>query len=187
MVQNKNLIFKSVPDGLPVPGKDLVVETQEFNLDIAPPAGGLTVQVLYNSLDPYMRGRMRSAEIKSYSPAFTLGAPITSHTVAKVLKSDASGFAAGDLVRGSLNVGEYRVISKQEVSKLEKINNPYKLDPIEFIGALGMPGLTAYASLYEIGKPKKGETIFISAASGPVGSCEFAGHLILCNVSLLSD
>lgn len=60
-------------------------------------------------------------------------------------------------------------MSKDAIAGVQKLKNPYNLDPIEFIGALGMPGLTAYSSLYDIGKPVKGETIFISAASGAVG------------------
>lgn len=66
-------------------------------------------------------------------------------------------------------IEEYSVVSKAALAGLTKVDNPYNLDPVEFIGALGMPGLTAYSSLYAIGKPVKGETIFISAASGAVG------------------
>lgn len=169
MVQNKSLIFKQVPTGLPVPGKDLVVETREFDVEQAPPPGGLTAKNLYISFDPYMRGRMREPEKKSYSPPYTLGEPITSNAVFRVLKSDAPNFSPGDLVHGNVSVAEYSIVPKDAIASLRKLENPYKLDPIEFIGAMGMPGLTAYASLYDIGKPVKGETIFISAASGAVG------------------
>jgi NADPH-dependent curcumin reductase CurA len=68
-----------------------------------------------------------------------------------------------------LNIEEYSVVPKQAADGLRKIENQYNLDPMVYVGALGMPGLTAYSSFYEIGKPKKGETIFISAASGAVG------------------
>jgi NADPH-dependent curcumin reductase CurA len=68
MVQNKGVIFKQVPSGLPVPGKDLVVETRDFDLEQAPPDGGVITQNFYASFDPYMRGRMRAPEVKSYSP-----------------------------------------------------------------------------------------------------------------------
>jgi NADPH-dependent curcumin reductase CurA len=169
MVQNKGVIFKQVPNGQPVPGKDLVLETREFDIEQEPPAGGLTTKNLYSSFDPYMRGRMRSPEKKSYSPPYTLGQPITSNAVFKILKSDAPDFNPGDLVHGNVGIEEYSVVPKEAVAGLRKIDNPYNLDPIEFLGAMGMPGLTAYSSFYEIGKPKKGETIFISAASGAVG------------------
>jgi NADPH-dependent curcumin reductase CurA len=169
MVQNKGVIFKQVPKGLPVPGQDLVVEPREFDLNQAPPSGGITTQNFYASFDPYQRGRLRAPEIKSYSPPFTLGQPITNNTVAKVLKSDNSKFKAGDLVTGNIPTEEYSAVSKDVADTVRNIENPYNLDLKVFIGALGMPGLTAYSSLYAIGKPVKGETIFISAASGAVG------------------
>ncbi|CAL3973612.1 hypothetical protein PZA11_005798 [Diplocarpon coronariae] len=169
MVQNKALIFKQVPQGLPVPGQDLTVESREFDLEQAPPAGGITTKNFYASFDPYQRGRMRSPEKKSYSPPFELGAPIGNNSIAKVLKSDNAKFNAGDLVTGYLPTEEYSVVERERADIFRKIDNPYNLDLKVFTGALGMPGLTAYSSLYEIGKPKKGETIFISAASGAVG------------------
>jgi len=169
MVQNKAVIFKQVPTGLPVPGKDLVVESREFDIEQSPPAGGVTTRNIYASFDPYQRGRMRDASKKSYSPPFALGAPITNNAVAKIVKSDNPKFQAGDLVTGFLNTEEYSAVPKEQAEALNKIDNPYNLDPMVWVGALGMPGLTAYSSFYEIGKPKKGETIFISVASGAVG------------------
>jgi NADPH-dependent curcumin reductase CurA len=103
-------------------------------------------------------------------PAYTLGEPITANCIAKVLKSDCPKFKEGDIVTGSIPIEEYSAIAREHAEKyLEKLENPYNLDLTLFIGALGMPGLTAYSSLYEIGKPKNGETIFVSAASGAVG------------------
>jgi NADPH-dependent curcumin reductase CurA len=169
MVQNKGVIFKKVPEGLPVPGKDIAVEVREFDLEQQPPQGGVTTKNIYASFDPYQRGRMREPTKISYSPPFTLGEPITNNTVAKILKSDTPKFKSGDLVVGHLPIEEYSVVSKNLAASMKKIENPYNLDPIEFLGLMGMPGLTAYSSYYEIGKPKKGETIFISAASGAVG------------------
>lgn len=169
MVQNKGLIFKKVPTGVPVPGEHLAVETREFDLEQAPPAGGITTKNFYASFDPYQRGRMREPEKKSYSPPFTLGQPIGNATVAKVIKSDNEKFKAGDLVFGMIQTEEYSACAKASVDTFQKIDNQYNLDLKIFTGALGMPGLTAYSSLYEIGKPQKGETIFISAASGAVG------------------
>lgn len=104
MVQNKGVIFKQVPTGLPVAGKDLVVETREFDLEQAPPAGGLIIKNLYASFDPYMRGRMREPTKKSYSPPFALGEPITSSNVSTVVKSDSPDFKKGDLVHGRLEI-----------------------------------------------------------------------------------
>jgi NADPH-dependent curcumin reductase CurA len=169
MVQNKGVIFSQVPTGQPVPGKDLTVEAREFDIDQSPPKGGITTKNFYASFDPYQRGRMRSPEKKSYSPPFELNKPITNAVVAKVLKSDNPKFQAGDLIVGMMNTEEYSAVSEQQAAGLKKIENEFKLDLKMFLGPLGMPGLTAYSSFYDIGQPKKGETIFISAASGAVG------------------
>jgi NADPH-dependent curcumin reductase CurA len=171
MVQNKGLIFKNVPTGWPVAGKDLVIESSEFDLDQAPPPKGLTLKNFYISYDPYQRGRMRAPEKESYSPPFELGKPITNRGISKVIKSDRPEFKEGDVIVAMDSVGseEYTALPEGPSSRARKLENPYNLDPRIFIGALGMPGLTAWSSFYEIGQPKKGEVIFISAASGAVG------------------
>ena len=167
MVPNKGLIFKSVPSGWPVPGHDLAIETREIDLSAPAPANGIITKNYYFSFDPYQRGRMRAPGSKSYLPPFTLGQPITNAGIGKVLKSNDEKFKEGDLVIGTMGIEEYSVT--ESPSRFRKLENPYNLDPIIYLGALGMPGLTAYSSLYEIGQPQKGETIFISAASGAVG------------------
>jgi len=170
MVQNKGLIFAEVPVGFPQAGKDLKIETREFDVDQAPPKDGITVKVHYVSFDPYQRGRMRKAEVKSYSPPYELGKPITNSAIVTVIKSDDSRFKPGDLVFvPQNNIEEYSALSAAQIAGARVLDNQYKLDPKIFIGALGMPGLTAYSSFYAIGEPKKGDTIFISAASGAVG------------------
>lgn len=171
MVQNKTFVFKAIPDGFPIPGKDLVTEARQFDLDAAPPSGGITAKIYYASYDPYLRGRMRAPETKSYNAPFTLNGPIVNSVIAKVLKSDNADLKAGDWIRSFQPIQEYVAIPAEQCKApgTIKINNPYNLDLPLFIGALGMPGLTAFSSLYEIGKPKKGETIFVSAASGAVG------------------
>jgi NADPH-dependent curcumin reductase CurA len=170
MPGNKAVIFKSVPSGLPVPGKDLTVEPVSYDSNATVPENGILVQALYGSFDPYMRGRMRPAEVKSYTPAFELGKPLVNRHIAKVLKSDNSEYKEGDVVIGFIPFQEYTVLNGNELAAIEHLNNPLGIEDIRvFLGALGMPGLTAYSSLYEIGKPKKGETIFVSAAAGAVG------------------
>jgi len=171
MVQNKGLIFKKVPSGWPVAGQDLVVEAREIDLDQDAPPNGLITKNYYVSYDPYQRGRMRAPETKSYSPPFELGKPITNRAVVKVIKSGTDRFKPGDVVVATDSMGteEYSIFPEGPTSRAFKLENPYNLDPRIFIGALGMPGLTAWSSFYEIGAPKKGETIFISAASGAVG------------------
>ncbi|EAT80999.1 hypothetical protein HBI56_102870 [Parastagonospora nodorum] len=171
MVQNKGVIFKKVPDGWPVAGEHITVETRDIDLDQQLPEGGLLVKNFYASFDPYQRGRMRSPDKKSYSPPFELGKPITNRSIFKVVKSNTEQYKAGDVLitRGITPIEEYSVFDKDTVAGVMKLENPYELDPKHFLGALGMPGLTAWSSFYEIGVPKKGETIFISAASGAVG------------------
>jgi len=170
MVQNKAVIFKSVPNGQPIPGKDLVVEASEFDLEQSPPEGGVTTKNLYASFDPYQRGKMRNPDKKSYSPPYTIGEPIGNAVIAKIIKSSNPKLNAGDIVVGAFRFEEYSVLKKESADILRKIENPYNFDLKVFLGALGMPGLTAYSSYYDIGQPKKGETIFISAASGAVGA-----------------
>ena len=170
MVQNKGLIFKSPPQGWPKPGENLAIETRDFDLETPPPKDGITTKNYHVSFDPYQRGRMRAPSIESYAPPFELGKPITNSAVAKVLRSDCSKFEEGDLITGMLPTEEYSVVSGEVANSMcRKLKNPYNLDPRLFIGALGMPGLTAYSSFYAIGQPKKGETILVSAASGAVG------------------
>lgn len=165
---NKTFIFKKVPQGEPVPGQDLVIEDRPIDLD-AVPEGGLVVKVLISSLDPYLRGRMRDASSKSYSPAIPLDTAVPNSSVVKVVKSAAAQFQEGDLAVAMVPIAEYAHISGEFVAKVTKIQNPHNLEPGLFVGQLGMPGLTGWSSLYEIGKPKKGETIFISSAAGAVG------------------
>lgn len=167
---NKTFVFKKIPKGFPVPGQDILTEDRPIDLD-AVPQGGLVLQNYVSSLDPYMRGRMRDASVKSYSAAFKLDGPVDSVTIAKVLKSDNPDFKEGDLVSAFVSISEYAYASKELIAskRVFKINNPHNLDLALFAGQLGMPGLTAYSSLYKIGQPKKGETIFVSSAAGAVG------------------
>ncbi|RYP06657.1 hypothetical protein DL764_003041 [Monosporascus ibericus] len=168
MVANKSIIFKKVPTGLPVPGEHLVLETRPFDLS-AVPTGGLVVEVISASLDPYQRGRMREAHIPSYFPAFTLNEVVENTTIARVLSSDDEGYKAGDVVRAFLPFAEYAAVPAEKLPNVEKIDNPCGLSLDLFLGPLGMPGLTAYSSLHKLGKPEKGETIFVSSAAGAVG------------------
>lgn len=168
MTTNKTLVYKKVPKGFPVAGEHLVVEKREIDLNDVP-KGGLLVQVQYASFDPYLRPKMRDPSIKSYAPAFELDEPIVNDTVAKVLKSDSPDFKEGDVIKVFGPIAEYATIADPKAQRALKVQNPHNLDLSVFTGALGMPGLTAWSSLYKIGKPKKGETIFVSSAAGAVG------------------
>lgn len=167
---NKALVFKQIPQGYPVPGQDLTVENISYDANVAAPDNGVVLQSLYTSYDPYMRGRMRPAETKSYAPAFELNKPIDSASIAKVLRSNNASYKEGDIVIGHVPIQEVIALDGQQIVRIRKLENPLGIEDLRvFLGPLGMPGLTAYSSLYEIGKPKKGETIFVSAASGAVG------------------
>ncbi|KAL2845883.1 putative oxidoreductase [Aspergillus pseudoustus] len=171
-MSNKALIFKQVPaaNTYPVAGQDLTIEAAAYDANIAAPQNGIVIQSLYTSYDPYMRGRMRPAEVESYSPAFSLNSPVESTSIAKVVRSNNPTYKEGDLVIGYVPIQEYVALDSKSIVRIRKLENPLSLEDIRvFLGPLGMPGLTAYSSLYKIGKPKKGETIFVSAASGAVG------------------
>jgi NADPH-dependent curcumin reductase CurA len=121
-------------------------------------------RTLFLSLDPYMRGRMSDA--KSYATPVALGDVMEGQTIGQVVVSRHSGLAAGDLVLGQGNWQEYASIPGKTLRKLDPALTPGSTA----LGVLGMPGLTAYVGLLDIGQPQSGETVVVSAASGAVGS-----------------
>jgi NADPH-dependent curcumin reductase CurA len=173
MATNNTLIFKKAPSGpLPTPGEHITVESRPFDPSSPPPKGGLTLSILLVSLDPFLTDRIRDPAVESWIPAYDLNGPITNDGIARVLKSDTPAYKAGDLVLADLPMAEFATFTAEEVSSRVKnvLNNPHNFEDLSlFLGPLGMTGLTAYSSLFEIGKPKAGETIFISSASGAVG------------------
>lgn len=174
MASNKALVMAQHPVGFPVAGKDLIITSTPFDSSTAPPPGGLILKTNSISYDPYLRGRMRP-NVSSYVSGFILNEPLYNNAISTVLKSDNPRFKSGDVVIGTSNFQEYVTVAKEQAEKEEPdgglsiLENPLGLNPELFLGALGMSGLTAYSSFYEIGKPKKGDTVFISAASGAVG------------------
>ena len=171
MVQNKSFVYKQIPDGYPKPGQDITVEIRSFDLDASPPQGGLITKNLFFSLDPYLRGMMRPTNIESYSQALEPNTTIRSFGVAKVLKSDTSKVQPGDYVAAVIGAEEYSAVPAAVVGLYDfyKIPKDTTLPLSYYCGVLGMAGRTAYSSLYEIGEPQKGETIWVSGASGAVG------------------
>jgi len=125
--------------------------------------GEVLLQGLYYSVDPYMRGRMN--DTKSYAPPFQLGLPIEGGVVAKVTASKSPAFKVDDLVLGRLPWRTQIVASAKDLQKIDATIAPAS----NYLGILGMPGLTAYFGLMDIGKPKAGETIVVSGAAGAVG------------------
>jgi hypothetical protein len=131
-----------------------------------PPVGDGDVlrQTIYLSLDPYMRGRMSDAP--SYAAPVALGQPMVGHTVSQVIESKNPAFKAGDIVAGYDGWREHGVSKGAELFKLDPAAAPISTA----LGVLGMPGMTAYVGLLDIGQPQPGETVVVSAASGAVGS-----------------
>lgn len=170
---NRALIFKKAPTGVPIPGEHLTVEDVGFpDPTTLPNKDGLLLEHLYASFDPYLRELMlEPGEDEPLFPAFQLGKPISTTSIARVLESTNAEYKAGDIVTGMLPIQEYSIFTSND----SEVNGPLaKTDPSvpdmrDYLGVLGMPSLTAYAGLYEIGKPRKGETIFISSAAGAVG------------------
>lgn len=144
------------------------VETSNFRLVEAPvpvPGDGeLLVRNHYMSLDPYMRGRMD--ESKSYAAAQALGEVMIGGTVGEVVASNNPKFAVGDKVVGMFGWQEYGVSNGAGLMKVDTTHVPLSA----YLGPVGMPGVTAWYGLMQICKPKAGETVVVSAASGAVGS-----------------
>jgi len=149
------------------------VQESDFRIDEAPipepGEGGVLLRTLWLSLDPYMRGRMSSA--RSYAKPVEIGEVMTGETVSEVVISRAAALKPGDTVLARGGWQEYAVLPASEAERIDPQGMPLSY----FLGVLGMPGQTAYCALLGVGKPKAGETVLISAASGAVG--QVAGQI----------
>jgi NADPH-dependent curcumin reductase len=137
-----------------------VVETA-----IPPPSDGqVLIKNLYLSLDPYMRGRMN--DTRSYAAKVEIGDVMTGETVGEIVQSRHPLFKTGDTVAGRVGWQQYALSDGKDLRKVDP-----NLVPIStYLGVVGMPGVTAWVGLLDIGQPKPGETVVVSAASGAVGS-----------------
>ena len=161
-MQNRQFRLAARPVGLPKPS-DWQFTTEAVG---EPADGQVLVQVLQLSLDPAMRGWMN--EGKSYIPPVGIGEVMRAIGVGKVVASKNPGFAAGDFVTGGFGIQEYCLVSDAKRVGLTKID-PRLAPPEKWLNALGMPGMTAYFGLLEVGKPKEGDTVVVSGAAGAVG------------------
>ncbi len=168
MTTSREIRLKSRPDGMPK-ASDFELASVELG---APGPGEVQVKNLFMSVDPYMRGRMSDRE--SYVPPFQLGQAMQGGAVGEVTASNDANFKSGDLVSSMLGWRE-AFNAAPAAAMMQKIET-HGLPPQAFLGAAGMPGLTAYVGLLKIGAMKEGETVFVSAASGAVGQivCQIA-------------
>ncbi|KAJ0612563.1 putative oxidoreductase [Helianthus annuus] len=161
-VQNKQIILKDYVNGFPKESDMPLITSSTIRLNLPENSNVVLVKNLYLSCDPYMRGRMSKSK-GSYIDSFTPGSGLG---VAKVLDSGHLNFKKGDLVWGMTGWEEYSIINAPET--LFKIQDT-DVSLSYYTGILGMPGMTAYVGFYEICAPKKGEYVYVSAASGAVG------------------
>ncbi len=157
---NRAVLLKSRPLGAPTADNFELVESPVP----APKEGEVLIRTIYLSLDPYMRGRM--SEAAPHSGSFRLGEVIGGRTVGQVVESRNPSFHPGDFVLGGNGWQAYGISGGKDLRKLDPSQAPISYS----LGVLGMPGMTGYVSLLEIGRPKAGETVVVSAAAGGVGS-----------------
>jgi len=165
ITMNKQVLLASRPQG-PVTEQNFKVVEAPVG---TPGAGEVLVRNEWLSLDPYMRGRMNDA--KSYVPPAQIGDVMVGQTTGEVVESRDANFQPGDKVLTHLGWQLYGVAKANELTKIDIKRAPASY----YLGVLGMPGITAWFGLLEIGQPKSGETVVVSAASGAVGSV--AGQL----------
>ncbi|KAJ6631871.1 alcohol dehydrogenase [Mycena sp. CBHHK59/15] len=169
-VQNGRVLFNAVPKDFPIPGETTIYDaSQKIDPDTIPLNGGFLIKTLVLSVDPYMRGKMRLPEKKSYSPPFTIGEPLSGFGIGLVLRSENASVPVGKHVYGyNIQHQEYSVIpSLDGFALIEKHPN---LPWTAYVGAAGMPGMTAYMGWKEFSHAKAGETAFVTTGAGPVGS-----------------
>jgi NADPH-dependent curcumin reductase CurA len=161
-MQNHQIVLASRPAGEPTVDNFRLVETSVPALA----DGQVLVRHHYLSLDPYMRGRMNDG--KSYAQPQPLDAVMIGGTVGEVVESRHPGFAAGDRVVGMGGWQQYSVVDATQLGMLRKVDTTH-IPLAAYLGAVGMPGVTAWVGLTQIIAPKEGETVVVDAASGAVG------------------
>ena len=159
---NKQLLLNKRPVGMPT--DDCWKLNEEKINSIG--KSEILIEVKYLSIDPYMRGRMNDSA--SYAPPAKLGAPMTGESVGVVVESNSDIYHIGDKVCAHKGWQTYIKAKDTDVALMKVPESDISLS--SFLGTLGMPGRTAYFGLNRVGKPKDGETLVVSAASGAVGS-----------------
>ena len=159
-MKNTQVLLASRPTGWVTPENFEVAQGEVGE----PAQGEVLVRNIFMSVDPYMRGRMR--DVKSYIPPFQVGEVLQAGVVGEVVASNFEGIEKGDHVMGMLGWENYSISDGRLLRKLPKSDAPLSWH----LGILGMPGMTAYIGLVKIAEAKAGDQVFVSAASGAVGS-----------------
>src|SRR5258708_9435670 len=159
-VMNTQIVLASRPQGW--------VKESDFRIQQVPLAavarGQVLLKIVYLSLDPYMRGRMN--EGASYAANVQIGDVMVGETISEVVESSHPGFQPGDTVSARAGWQGYALSDGAGLRNVDTRRVPASA----YLGAIGMPGVTAWYGLLKIGEPKEGETVVVSAASGAVGS-----------------
>jgi len=157
---NRRILLARRPSGEPSEADFTLSEVEMED----PQPGQMLLRTLWLSLDPYMRGRM--SDRKSYAPSVGIGDVMVGGTVTEVVASQLPGFTPGDIVEGRTGWQEYALSDGVGMRRVDPALGPISTA----LGVLGMPGMTAYFGLFNIGHPKPGETVVVSAAAGAVGA-----------------
>jgi len=165
VAENRQVLLQRRPIGAPSPDDFTIIDGPIPQ----PAAGEVLLRGIYLSLDPYMRGRLSAA--RSYAKPVEIGAVIEGRAVGEVVRSEHPDFRPGEFAYGGYGWQAYSAVAGAQLVKLDPAVAPISTA----LGVLGMPGLTAYVGMSDIGRPKAGDTVVVSAASGAVGAV--AGQL----------
>jgi NADPH-dependent curcumin reductase len=158
--RNRQVLLQRRPNGMPVSGDFAIVEKPLPE----PGDGEVLLRGIYLSLDPYMRGRISG--VRSYARPTELGEVIEGRVVGQVVRSRDPAWREGEFAAGGYGWQLYSAVPASGLQRLDPAEAPISTA----LGVLGMPGMTAYVGLSDIGQPKAGETVVVSAASGAVGA-----------------
>ncbi|OBZ77792.1 Zinc-type alcohol dehydrogenase-like protein PB24D3.08c [Grifola frondosa] len=168
-VTNARVLFNEIPTGYPGPSTTIYDTSLKIDLENVPLEGGFLVKILVLSMDPYVRGRMRDpSDGNKGPPAFTLGEPMSNYGVGVILRSESQAFKHGDHLYGQFPFQQYYV--GKTATEFQILKNEVNLPWSAYVGVCGMPGQTAYHGWKEFAHPKKGDVVFVTAGSGPVGA-----------------
>jgi NADPH-dependent curcumin reductase CurA len=156
----RRIVLAARPHGAPKPSD---FRSEDYTAPM-PGEGEVLLRTIWLSLDPYMRGRMSDGP--SYAAPVPVGGTMEGGTVCEVIASNNAGFAKGDIVLAHSGWQTHAVADGKMLRKIDPALGPVQTA----VGVLGMPGMTAYTGLLDIGQPKAGETVVVAAASGAVGS-----------------